>query len=671
MKRVALSSVAMIALMACGQGQLDDTRFATGSGSLVASSDYQRVFVLDGDAGAVQVRAASGETLGAAAVPVGIDPVRMARAGDRLYVSVRSEGALVVLDASSDALQEVGRIAVGPDAFGVVASEDGTRVFAAVGMRGEVVEIDTASSAIVRRFAVPNQPKWVALHPSGRSLYVGSAMGGTWSSVDLDSGDVETHVPPVRERIVFTDMGDEIVPLTPRITGDLTVSPFGDYVAVPIMYFDNTSPVGGDGSADEPGPGMGGGYAATGPGVGRTNPVVLVVPTSPAGDPDTGDERTLFAQGVEAFNPDLEFDDEMFEKGPQTYRSYISSLTATPDGLAVMATMEGSEAVLAIPVVRSGNEESKQASNCGFMRGCVDFSFEPSMHSHTGGFEFPTNVVVQSGVGPRGVAFVSNKRAVVDEWLDHSMSGVDYGSAFESMRSALGEQLFESPTQSVTDAWRISEPVLDPDVEAGRLLFFSATDSAMAAHSGGISCATCHSEGRNDGLTWQFDIGPRQTPSLAGVVSETTPVTWTGAVPTVATEVRLTSRNRMGGTGATVSQSFSVEAFIDSTPYPDVNTDVDADAVARGRDLFFGQAECSSCHNGANYTNQEAFGMFGEVAVMTPALRGIAATPPYLHDGRAATLRDLVEISENGGMGKTNALTSQQKDDLALFLSTL
>jgi hypothetical protein len=59
-------------------------------------------------------------------------------------------------------------------------------------------------------------------------------------------------------------------------------------------------------------------------------------------------------------------------------------------------------------------------------------------------------------------------------------------------------------------------------------MFFSATDPKLATAAQDVACAFCHFEGRDDGLTWRFEHGPRQTPSLAGPVSEMPPFRWQG-----------------------------------------------------------------------------------------------------------------------------------------------
>jgi cytochrome c peroxidase len=51
-----------------------------------------------------------------------------------------------------------------------------------------------------------------------------------------------------------------------------------------------------------------------------------------------------------------------------------------------------------------------------------------------------------------------------------------------------------------------------------------------------------------------------------------------------------------------------------------------------------------------------------------PTLRGLAARPPYFHNGSAATLGDVVDFYNN----RFNMqLTAQERSDLIAFLQTL
>jgi cytochrome c peroxidase len=66
-------------------------------------------------------------------------------------------------------------------------------------------------------------------------------------------------------------------------------------------------------------------------------------------------------------------------------------------------------------------------------------------------------------------------------------------------------------------------------------------------------------------------------------------------------------------------------------------------------------------------------------AFKTPTLRDIERTAPYFHDGSAATLMDVVEHYNQGGVVKTNLspsmkelqLSPQEKADLVAFMKAL
>ncbi len=115
-----------------------------------------------------------------------------------------------------------------------------------------------------------------------------------------------------------------------------------------------------------------------------------------------------------------------------------------------------------------------------------------------------------------------------------------------------------------------------------------------------------------------------------------------------------------------------------------------------GMKLFFGKANCSSCHSGHNFTDngfhnlgvnfhaeeadvgREAHSKLAgdRGAFKTPTLRDIARTGPYMHDGSVATLEDVVEYYDKGGTANdfldeeiyALKLSPEQKAALVAFL---
>jgi mono/diheme cytochrome c family protein len=108
----------------------------------------------------------------------------------------------------------------------------------------------------------------------------------------------------------------------------------------------------------------------------------------------------------------------------------------------------------------------------------------------------------------------------------------------------------------------------------------------------------------------------------------------------------------------------------------------DAAAAARGKAVFEGQGQCSTCHAGSVFTDanttlhdpaevptssehaqRSATGMY-----RTTPLRALWQHPPYFHDGSAATLPDVVDRYDSA---KNLQLTPEQKADLVEYLKSL
>ncbi|PNY36505.1 cytochrome-c peroxidase [Rhodopirellula baltica] len=121
-----------------------------------------------------------------------------------------------------------------------------------------------------------------------------------------------------------------------------------------------------------------------------------------------------------------------------------------------------------------------------------------------------------------------------------------------------------------------------------------------------------------------------------------------------------------------------------------------SESAKRGMKLFFGKANCTACHAGANFTDEQYhnLGVAMDVkdpdlgryvitkadkdkgAFKTPTLRNIALSPPYMHDGSQATLEEVVAWYNKGGHPnewlsdkmKPLNLTEQEEADVVAFM---
>lgn len=108
-----------------------------------------------------------------------------------------------------------------------------------------------------------------------------------------------------------------------------------------------------------------------------------------------------------------------------------------------------------------------------------------------------------------------------------------------------------------------------------------------------------------------------------------------------------------------------------------------------GMQLFFSRAGCSACHGGINFagpwTDQQrpaAEPVFADtgtgMAVRVPTLRNLSATAPYLHDGRLATLDEVLGNYERLAADpaadprlRRAPLTTEERAALRAFLRAL
>ena len=115
-------------------------------------------------------------------------------------------------------------------------------------------------------------------------------------------------------------------------------------------------------------------------------------------------------------------------------------------------------------------------------------------------------------------------------------------------------------------------------------------------------------------------------------------------------------------------------------------------AEQRGRELFFGDAKCGSCHRDvhltASWRRSANIGLDMEYAdqgagggkFKIPSLRNISETGPYMHDGRFESLEEVIEHYNTGvqdhpeldwALGGDLGLDENDKQDLIAFLETL
>lgn len=280
-----------------------------------------------------------------------------------------------------------------------------------------------------------------------------------------------------------------------------------------------------------------------------------------------------------------------------------------------------------------------------------------------------------------------------------------------------------------------SENARTPERELlGRVLFFDPRLSGSAW----ISCATCHNPGLSwgDGLPRALGHGMallgRRTPTILNLAWSPA-LFWDGRAETLeeqalgpieaAGEMNMKLVDMVGrlegiagyrqlfekaypgesistGTVAKAIATFERGIVSAEAPFDRWVSGDDAaisPAAARGFALFNEKARCSTCHSSWRFTDDSFYDIGIEhndvgrakitpqiplthFAFKTPTLRNVAKRAPYMHDGSIATLKDVIDNYDRGGVVRRASLspeikpldlTSGEKHDLLAFLETL
>jgi len=279
-----------------------------------------------------------------------------------------------------------------------------------------------------------------------------------------------------------------------------------------------------------------------------------------------------------------------------------------------------------------------------------------------------------------------------------------------------------------------SNPYSKAKFVLGEMLFFDPLLSGSRTRS----CATCHSPSLSwsDGLPHAIGEDPKgmafRSPTLIDVAF-TEPLGWDGKFKTLESVAfgPITNPANMNlAEPELIARLSAIPAYVDAfaRAFEDgavtrqrvelalatfertivagqsafdrwIMGDKDAISAAakHGFQLFNGKAGCSNCHSGPSFTD----GSFQDIgtakdndigrgrlfptseklryAFKTPTLRDVAHRAPYMHDGSVATLEQVIDLYDNGGIDRPSrspsikplSLTASEKADLVAFLLTL
>ena len=614
---------------------------AAHSSSIAVSGDGNAVYVVNPDEDSVSIldphaRALVAEILLAGAHPApdatgAFAPAVMPRAlalspdGGMLFVTGERSGTLYAIDLASRAVRSA---SVCSEPVGVAA--DASAVYVACSQDDAVVRVSARDLAITARLAVPREPWALAWSPSDGALLVTHFLGAQVTAID-------PALPSVRATWTIPDTAPRgerrLAHGQVRGLYDIAARPGSDelWVAHVMLGTDTAQP-----DLD---------FEST------------VFPSLSVLDSDGTYHATLSIDVLAIAGTDGAFGDIV--SGPH-------AIAFTGDGALALVVDTNSEDVLAVDAA-----------------GEVEATLLRPLPGHM----------------PEGIALAPDESvAYIDE---RNTGDVAVVSIDRSGANGVALAVDGAPIA------RYSSDPMPTELRTGQHLFYSAnSDELPITKNHWVACASCHLEGRSDAVTWLFEQGPRDTPTNAGGMLGT------GFLFRTADRNRVqdywhTINIEQGGTfdpDDQAPQLDAITAYVNfGIPLP-VPPTTDPALVATGKAIFERpDVGCSVCHGGARFTDSGAGNAtldlggtinlhdvgtcvtspYPDVAHTdvdghprdaclfdTPSLSGIASSPPYLHDGSAPTLHDLLELTR-GKMGDISSLSADDEAALVEYLRSL
>jgi sugar lactone lactonase YvrE len=587
----------------------------------------------------------------AAEAPDYLSPTSLAASpdGKTLYAACETAGCVLVFDTGTEkvtARYPVARV------NRLVLSPDGARLYAAAGgADGVIHELDAPTGRILRSFPAGHTPESPVLSADGKTLFFcdrfSRADQKDIHALDLATGKIKASAKAIREPSTLCLSKDgktlwvgNYLPHMPANSQHVyaTLSLYDSVTLAEVATLDLPS---GAFCVRDSALSADGRYYFVTHSIGRFS-----VPTTHL------DRGWINTSAVSVFET--------------ATRRYVNSVllddtvkgAANPWGLAV----SGDGRWLCVNV--SGTHELIVIDLKEMMKR-ISGAPNPKEVVNDLGFLYGAKTRVQlEGLGPRALAVCGDKA---------------YSAMFFSDSLNIVELWDDGPGAAVE--LPLADSKAAPNlIRSGELAFHDAT----FCYQQWLSCASCHPEGRSDGTNWDLmndGIGnPKNSRSLL-YAHKTSPVMITGV--RASAEIAVTKGFALIQFHELPEDRLdSVNAYLKAqeplrSPYRNPDGSLTA-AALRGKVVFEGKAGCVACHVPPYHGDKKKYvlglGSDGERdrAFATPILIEVWRSAPYMYDGRAASIREVIATDNvNNQHGNTKDLTPREVDDLAEYVNSL
>lgn len=584
---------------------------------------------------------------------------------NEVYVADYTGKKVRVIDVATNS--QIGEIPLGESPTALLTSADGATLYvAAGGATGKVYIISTQSSSIRTTISVGHTPSALALSEDESTLYVANRFSGNLQVIDLVSGAIVKDFYVTREPMSMVRVGTKLFLASHIVTG----SAQEDVVSSDVVMLDLTAEDISKPSAQKIIPLLNG----------STN--VKDMAASPDGQylyisHALGRYNVATTQADRGWIYNNALTEIRISSGAVTATMMLDDLdwgAGNPWGVAVTdeqiaVAISGTHELMIldrvgmrakIDSVTNGsywNGKNQALKYQGYLQNADDIANDLTFLA-----TLKTRVKLYAS-GPRGVA-VLNGNAYVADYFGGAVSVV-------SLKNPKATDI-----QFTTAA--------ESDARTGERLWNDATIGFQQWQS----CASCHPDARVDGLNWDNLNDGIGTPKQARTMLNTFDrgrVMSTGIRANAKVAVRAGLKYIMFNANYPEENLEKIDAYVQSlvpeqSPY--LENGYLSESALRGKVLFEGEAGCAQCHKGAikgqdklvyNYTQtgNESRGL------LVPPLLEVWRTAPYLYDGRASSISEVLTTynpgyeSGNGKHGKVNGLSQDQLEDLENYVLSL
>ncbi len=587
-----------------------------------------------------------------AADPVSPCALAALQDGSRLYVAAGTARRVLEIDTTTGAVAREFRLDTDPAALDL--SADGARLFVAGGVgRGVVQAFDRARGKAIWDARAGHSPSALALTRDGSVLYICDRFPGSILVLDASNGKPKAVIAAVREPIAcaLTPDGATLVVVNHLPAGAATA----DVVSIEVSLIDTASAKVAASVRLPNGCTAGRGVCLSPDGRFAYVTSILGRYTLPTTQLDRGWMMTSALSVIDVAERRLVNTvllDEI-DRGAAN----PAGAACTADGSRLLITHAGTHEVSVIDRVKLHEKLDRVAKG----EKVTAVSTSPQQVPNDLAFLVDIRERVRlPGNSPRAVVMAGPK-AYVAEYFTDTLAVLD--------------PAVPAPRCSTI---HLGPKVAPSIVRTGEILFH---DSALCFQQW-QSCASCHPDARVDGLNWDLlndGMGnPKQTKNMM-MAHKTPPSMMSGIRDSAEVAVRSGIRYIQFAVRPE-EDAKAIDEYLKSlkpAPSPHLVNGRMSDGARRGEKVFK-KAGCTDCHPAPLFTSLKPYdvGTGADLdkgkAYDTPTLVECWRTAPYLVDGRAATIRDVLTTFNKGDKhGTTSGLSEQEMADLEAFVLSL